>query len=144
MSQKKAAPVLGIDIGGSGIKGALVDVGSGELLSARERLETPQPSSPDAVADTVRSLVEHFGYEGRVGVTFPAIVRQGVVHSAANVDKSWIGTDADALFEAATGQSVHMLNDADAAGIAEMTFGAGQGRNEAGIVGAALEVSRLR
>ncbi len=128
MAQKKAAPVLGIDIGGSGIKGALVDTASGELLSERQRIDTPQPSSPEAVAEVVAQLVKHFDYEGKVGVTFPAIVRRGLILSAANVDKGWIGTDADALFQRATGLEVHMLNDADAAGIAEMTFGAGQGQ----------------
>lgn len=129
MARKKQSHVLGIDIGGSGIKGALVDTLKGELASERHRIPTPTPSTPDAVAGVVNELVEHFNYKGRIGCTFPAIVRRGVVHSAANVDKSWIGTDADALFEEATGQSVHMLNDADAAGVAEMKFGAGKGED---------------
>lgn len=128
MATKQAAPVLGIDIGGSGIKGALVDTREGRLVSERHRIATPQPSSPEAVAAVVAELVEHFGYRGSVGVTFPAIVRRGVVYSAANVDGRWIGTDADALFKAATGLEVHMLNDADAAGLAEMSFGAGRGK----------------
>lgn len=119
---------MGIDIGGSGIKGALVDTVKGELATERHRIPTPKPATPDAVAGVVKELVEHFDYKGSIGCTFPAIVRRGVVHSAANVDKSWIGTDADALFEKATGQSVHMLNDADAAGVAEMEFGAGKGQ----------------
>ena len=122
----KQKPVLGIDIGGSGIKGALVDVQKGELTTERHRIPTPQPATPKAVAKVVAEIVEHFDYEGGVGCTFPAVVRRGVVYSAANVDKSWIGTDADTLFEEVTGQSVHMLNDADAAGIAEITFGAGK------------------
>ena len=132
MARKKTSPVLGIDIGGSGIKGALVDPEKGELLTERHRIPTPQPSTPKAVAKVVKELVEHFDYEGPVGCTFPAIVRRGVVYSAANVDDAWIGTDADALFEKATKQSVHMLNDADAAGVAEMAFGVG--KDQSGVV----------
>jgi polyphosphate glucokinase len=129
---KDVPPVLGIDIGGSGIKGALVDVTKGELLSERHRIPTPQPATPEAVAETVAKLVKYFDYSGQIGCTFPAIVQHGVVHSAANVDKSWIGQDADALFSAATHCDVHMLNDADAAGVAEMAFGAG--RDNLGVV----------
>jgi polyphosphate glucokinase len=121
--------VLGIDIGGSGIKGAVVDTATGELLSDRHRIETPQPSTPDAVAEVVAELVAHHGYEGPVGCTFPAVVRRGVVQTAANVDESWIGTDADALFTERLGMPVTMLNDADAAGLAEMRFGAGRDRD---------------
>ncbi|MCB0114121.1 MAG: ROK family protein, partial [Caldilineaceae bacterium] len=118
--------ILGIDIGGSGIKGALVDAESGELLTDRKRIETPQPATPTAVAEVIKELVDHFEWTGSVGCTFPAIIRNGVVHSAANVDKSWIGTDAKKLFEAKTGCNVTVINDADAAGIAEMVFGAGR------------------
>ena len=121
--------VLGIDIGGSGIKGAVVDVTKGELVTERHRIPTPQPATPDAVANVVAEIVEHFDYAGPIGVTFPAVVRHGVTHTAANVDNSWIGTDADALFEKATDCPVHMMNDADAAGIAEMAFGAGKDRS---------------
>jgi polyphosphate glucokinase len=121
--------VLGIDIGGSGIKGAVVETASGELLTDRHRIETPQPSTPDAVAEAVTEVVAHHGYEGPVGCTFPAVVRGGVVHTAANVDHSWIGTDADALFTERLGMAVTMLNDADAAGLAEMRFGAGRGHD---------------
>ena len=124
--------LLGIDIGGSGIKGAIVNTNKGELVTERHRIETPQPATPKAVAATVKELVEHFDYGGSVGCTFPAIVRRGVTLSAANVDKSWIGTDADALFEETTGLSFTVLNDADAAGIAEMRFGAG--REQEGVV----------
>jgi polyphosphate glucokinase len=119
--------VLGVDIGGSGIKGAPVNTTTGELLQPRYRIPTPQPSRPEAVAEVVAEVVRHFGWIGPVGCTFPAIVQQGVVHSAANVDKSWIGTNGKALLEAATGCPIILLNDADAAGIAEMTFGAGKG-----------------
>ncbi len=120
--------LLGIDIGGSGIKGALVDALTGELLTERYRLETPQPATPEAVAETVAAIVKNFDYRGTVGCTFPAIVKNGVTLSAANVDKSWIGADADALLTKATGLEVHLLNDADAAGRAEVTFGAGRGQ----------------
>lgn len=121
--------VLGIDIGGSGIKGAPVDTTTGELTAPRRRIPTPQPSKPEAVANVVGEVVRHFGWNGPVGCTFPAIVQQGVVHSAANVDKSWIGVNGKALLEQATACPVILLNDADAAGIAEMTFGAGKGHN---------------
>lgn len=126
--------VLGIDIGGTGIKGALVDITKGTLASERHRIDTPQPATPEAVATVVADIVKHFDYKGVVGCTFPAIVRHGITLSAANVDKSWIGTDADALFEKATGCPVHMMNDADAAGVAEMAFGAGQGQKGTVIV----------
>ena len=118
--------ILGIDIGGSGIKAAPVDVDKGELASERKRIKTPQPSHPEAVAKVVAKLVRHFDYEGPVGCTFPAVVRRGVTLSAANVDQAWIGTDAAALFTEATGQPFMVLNDADAAGVAEMKFGAGR------------------
>ena len=121
---------LGIDIGGSGIKGAIVDLEKGELASERLRIETPQPSTPDAVAKVVGQLVRQFDWRGAVGSTFPAIVRNGVTMTAANVDKKWIGADAQALLTAATGCAVRVLNDADAAGIAEMTYGAGKGREQ--------------
>ena len=120
--------VLGIDIGGSGIKGNLVDVKTGALLGERHKIDTPQPSTPDAVAGVVAEMVGHFRHAGRVGCTFPAIVRRGVALSAANVDSTWIGTDADALFEQRTGLEFWVFNDADAAAIAEMEFGAGRDR----------------
>lgn len=120
--------VLGIDIGGSGIKGNLVDVATGKLLAERHKIPTPHPSTPDAVAAVVVDMVRHFEHQGIVGCTLPAIVRRGVALSAANVDPAWIGTDADALFEDRTGLPFWMFNDADAAAIAEMEFGAGRGR----------------
>jgi polyphosphate glucokinase len=126
------ATLLGIDIGGTGIKGAPVDVKTGELLAPRERILTPHPATPDAVAEVVGELFKHFDWTGPAGATFPAVIKHGVARTAANVDSSWIGTDAAALFGKATGASVTVLNDADAAGIAEMEFGAGHGR--AGVV----------
>ncbi|CAM2973093.1 ROK family protein [Saccharomonospora xinjiangensis] len=117
---------FGIDIGGSGIKGALVDLDKGELIGDRLRIDTPKPSTPEAVADVVAEIVRHFGWEGPVGITLPAVVKRGVAHTAANIDPSWIGLDADALFAERLGRDtagIAMLNDADAAGMAEMRFG---------------------
>jgi len=119
---------LGIDIGGTGIKGAPVDLEKGELTAERFRLLTPKPATPEAVAKTVAEIIAHFGYEGRVGCTFPAVVKHGVIHTASNVDKSWIGTDARATFEEVSGCTFTITNDADCAGVAEMRFGAGAGR----------------
>ncbi|HEX6471213.1 MAG TPA: ROK family protein [Streptosporangiaceae bacterium] len=121
--------VLGVDIGGSGIKGAPVDLSAGRFVRDRLRIETPQPSAPEAVADVVSTIVEHFGWTGPVGVTYPGVVVGGVTRTAANVHKRWIGLDAGDLFAKATGRPVTVLNDADAAGIAEMSFGAGKGRD---------------
>ena len=118
--------VLGIDIGGSGIKGAPVDVTRGVLVGERFRVVTPQPSAPPAVASAVAEVARQFDWRGPIGVTFPAIVRHGVTQSAANVDRAWIGTDAQALFTETTRCPVVVLNDADAAGMAEMVFGAGR------------------
>jgi len=117
--------VLGIDIGGTGIKAAPVDVSTGALLAERIKLATPQPSAPSAVADVVRQLVESFEWTGPAGLTFPGVVDRGVVRTAANVDKAWIGMNARELFGTATGLRVGVLNDADAAGVAEMKFGTG-------------------
>ncbi|MET7464884.1 polyphosphate--glucose phosphotransferase [Nonomuraea sp. NPDC005501] len=115
--------VLGIDIGGSGIKGAPVDVSAGKLAQERLRIPTPHPSKPEPVAEVVRQIADHFSWSGPIGVTFPGVVRDGVVRTAANVHHSWIGVDAAELFGGAT-----VINDADAAGIAEMTFGEGRDR----------------
>lgn len=120
--------LLGIDIGGSGIKGAPVEVNAGLLTAERFRLPTPQPATPGAVADTVAAVVSHFKWKGRIGCTFPAVIKGGVAHSAANVDPSWIGTKGEQLFSQRTGRPVRLVNDADAAGMAEMTFGAGKGQ----------------
>lgn len=121
--------LLGIDIGGTGIKGAPVNVETGELLAERFRIPTPQPSLPNAVADIVGQIADHFKYKGPTGATFPAIVKKGVIFSAANVDKTWIGTNANELFASHVGGAVEVVNDADAAGIAEMRFGAGRDRD---------------
>jgi polyphosphate glucokinase len=120
---------FGIDIGGSGMKAAPVDLITGTLTADRHKIVTPQPATPEAMADVVRQLVEHFEWEGKVGVAFPAVVSNGVARTAANIDKSWIGTDIDAVFTKASGQPVHVINDADAAGLAEMRYGAGRGRD---------------
>ena len=123
---------FGIDIGGSGMKAAPVLLADGELAAERFRILTPQPATPEAMVEVVKELVDHFAWTGPVGVTFPGVVRHGVIHTAANVDKSWIGTDADALFTTTVGQDVHLVNDADAAGLAEVRYGAG--RDRAGVV----------
>jgi polyphosphate glucokinase len=117
---------FGIDIGGSGIKGALVDLEKGELIGDRLRIDTPRPATPEAVADVVAKVVRHFAWDGPVGITLPAVIKKGVAQTAANIDPSWIGTDADALFADRLDRGVEdiaMLNDADAAGMAEIRFG---------------------
>ena len=123
---------LGIDIGGSGIKGAVVDTKQGEFVSERLRIETPRPAKPEPMAEVVGQIVKRFAWSGPIGCTFPAVVQHGVARTAANVDDEWIGADAQALMEKHTGNPVLVLNDADAAGIAEMTYGAG--RNNDGLV----------
>jgi polyphosphate glucokinase len=117
---------IGIDIGGTGIKGAIVDVKSGELLTERLRYETPKGGTPKGIAQTLQELIDRFpNAQGLpVGICFPAIVKNGVTMSAANVSKEWIGLDADALFKKELKRTVHVLNDADAAGLAEAKFGA--------------------
>jgi polyphosphate glucokinase len=118
---------LGVDIGGSGIKAAPVDVTAGKLLAERLKLPTPEPSTPKAVADVVAELTGSFNWSGPVGVTFPGVVADGITHTAANVDHAWIGLDVRALLAEATRLEVSVINDADAAGMAEMAFGAGEG-----------------
>ncbi len=121
--------ILGVDIGGSGIKVARVDAIKGELLSERVRVATPQPSTPSAVAGTLSEIIKELSWVGPIGCGFPAVVQKGVVRTAANINKKWIGTNAEELFSSATGCRTVVLNDADAAGIAEMRFGAGRDRN---------------
>ncbi|WP_329116514.1 polyphosphate--glucose phosphotransferase [Streptomyces sp. NBC_01353] len=121
--------VFGVDIGGSGIKGAPVDLERGELAEPRHKVLTPHPATPEGVAGCVVEVVENFGWSGPVGVTFPGVVTGSTIRTAANVDKSWIDVDAGRLLgERLGGLPVTILNDADAAGIAEITFGAGRGR----------------
>ena len=124
-----AQPILGIDIGGSGIKGAIVDVVEGSLLSERVRLPTPQLARPEPVSQVVATLAQHFAWHGSIGCTFPAIIKRGVAYTAANVDSSWIGTNVQTLLAASTGCPITVLNDADAAGLAELTFGAARGQS---------------
>jgi polyphosphate glucokinase len=116
--------LLGIDIGGSGIKGAVVDTRTGVLVTDRLRLETPKPATPDAVGDTVRRIARHLDWKGPTGVTFPGVVVDGIIHTAANLDPAWVGVDAARRFRKATKGAVSVLNDADAAGVAEQAFGA--------------------
>ena len=124
---------IGVDIGGTGIKGGIVDLKRGKLIEERFRIPTPRPATPEAVAQVVAQVVEEL--QGRddapapnspIGVDFPAIVKDGVTLSAANVDPSWIGTDADSLFSEVLARPVHLVNDADAAGLAEAKYGAGK------------------
>lgn len=120
--------VLGIDIGGSGIKGAPVDTDNGAFLSERYRVPTPESAKPQPVARAVAEVVKQFQWSGPVGCGFPAAIHGGVALTAANIHKKWIGTNAAELFSNATGCPVHVVNDADAAGVAEMAFGAGRDR----------------
>ncbi len=121
------AHVLGIDIGGTGIKAAPVDTTTGDLMTDRQKLATPQPATPDAVSTVVEELLKSFGWTGQTGITFPGVVTGGVIRTAANVDHSWIGVDAAKTFGANSQLPVTVINDADAAGVAEMRFGAGKG-----------------
>lgn len=124
---------FGIDVGGSGVKGGIVDLDSGQLIGDRFKLATPQPATPDAVAKTIAEVVAHFGWDGPLGVTYPGVVADGVVWTAANVDKGWIGLNAkEVIGGALDGQQVTVLNDADAAGLAEEKFGAG--RDNTGVI----------
>ena len=126
---RRAGIGFGVDFGGTGIKAAPVDLATGELAGERLRMSTPQPATPGAVAAVIDELVVRHGWEGPVGVCLPGVVRHGIVRTAANIDDSWIGTDADELFTEAVGRPVAVLNDADAAGYAEMTWGVGEGRD---------------
>jgi polyphosphate glucokinase len=125
--RRTTTTAFGVDIGGSGIKGAIVDLDKGDLATERVKYLTPNPSTPEAVAEVVARLVKEAGWSGDLGATFPAVIKNGVAKSAANVDKSWIGTDVDKVFTDITHCDVTVLNDADAAGIAEARFGAAKG-----------------
>jgi polyphosphate glucokinase len=120
--------ILGIDFGGSAIKGAPVDTETGAMLAPRFRLPTPDSAKPRPVAGVVAEVARHFNWEGPIGCGYPGVVRQGVTLTAANISKRWVGLNAEVLLSEATGCPVHLVNDADAAGLAEMTFGAGHGR----------------
>jgi polyphosphate glucokinase len=127
MTSSSTAPVLGIDIGGTGIKGGLVDLDTGEMLTERFRLDTPEGASPDAVADTVEEVAGHFDHSGTTGITFPGVIQDGVAKTAANLDKSWVGLSlTEAIGSRLSGATV-FVNDADAAGLAEVAYGAGKG-----------------
>lgn len=121
--------ILGIDVGGTGIKGAIVNIKTGELVSAKHRIPTPKGAKPNDVADVIAEMVAHFNWKGEVGCGFPSIVSRGRILSANNIHKSWKGLQADELFSKRTGLEFHIVNDADAAGLAAMTFGAGKDKN---------------
>ncbi len=125
-------PGFGVDVGGSGIKGCTVDLRTGSLDDERVRMPTPQPATPDAVAKVVATITGEFGWHGPMGVTLPCVLKNGIARTAANVDQSWKGTDAAGLFSDYCRAPVVVLNDADAAGLAEMRFGAG--RDHDGVV----------
>jgi len=122
--------ILGIDIGGSGIKGATVDVDTGELVSDRIRIPTPRPSKPKHVGSVIAEIVKRLNYQGIIGAGFPAVIKKGVSYSAANVHKDWKGFNVEGLIHKATGCNAYVLNDADAAGLAEMRFGIGKERSK--------------
>jgi polyphosphate glucokinase len=126
---ERAIEVLGIDIGGSGIKGAPVDTARGRLLAARFRVATPRPATPHAIARAVARVVAQFRWKGPVGCALPAVVKDGRARTAANIDPGWLRVDARALLGKAVGRRVSLINDADAAGYAELTFGAGRRRS---------------
>ncbi len=121
--------ILGIDVGASGIKGAIVNIETGELSTERIKLATPKPATPEAVTEVIAELVKQAGYEGEViGCGFPAIIQHGIAKSAANIDDSWIETSVETMIAEATGMKVVAVNDADAAGLAEVRYGHGKGR----------------
>jgi len=129
--------ILGIDIGGSGIKGAIVNTKKGKLITERHRIPTPDPATPEAVINTVIELVKEFNWKGPIGCGFPAAVRHEIVVTASNIDESWIGMNASEAIEKATGCKTHLVNDVDAAGMAEMKFGAGRKQKGTTIMAAA-------
>lgn len=130
---KSARRGFGVDVGGSGVKGGVVDLDTGQLIGDRYKVPTPQPATPPAVAKAIASVVKEFDWTEPLGVTYPGVVTNGIVCTAANVDKSWIGTNADEVISGELdGQPVTILNDADAAGLAEVQFGAG--RNNDGVI----------
>jgi len=124
--------VLGVDIGGSGIKCAIVDTITGKLVTERHRIDTPQPATPEAIAAVLAQLVTHFDWNGPIGCGFPAAIQHGIARTASNISQAFIGTNIDKLFSEATKCPCYNLNDADSAGIAEMHFG--EGAEQSGVV----------
>ena len=124
----KFRKILGIDFGGSGIKGAPVDTKTGKLIDERFRIPTPSPSTPKKVVEVILKIADHFNWKGPIGLAFPAVVLNGIVKTASNIDQSWIGTNVAQLITDKTGLPAYVVNDADAAGMAEMKFGAGKGK----------------
>jgi polyphosphate glucokinase len=120
--------ILGIDVGASGIKGAIVDVLTGQFIADRFRVPMPQPSTPAAVAEAIDEIRANFNWKGPIGIGFPSVVKNGVIHTASNIEREWIGTNVEELIHNKTGLPVFALNDADAAGLAEMRFGVGKGQ----------------
>ena len=120
--------ILGIDVGGSGIKGAIVNTKKGKLMTKRHRIHTPKPATPPAMIKTIEAIINHFDWQGPVGCGFPAAVKNEIVKTASNIDNSWIGVNASEQIENKTGCPTHLVNDVDAAGCAEVTFGAGKNR----------------
>jgi polyphosphate glucokinase len=127
-TQEQTMQILGIDVGGSGIKGAPVDIETGELLAERIRIKTPKKAEPEPVAEVVKQIAQSFNWDGPIGIGFPAPIKAGVTTMAANISDKWVGVNADALFTKITGCDCTLVNDADAAGLAEMFFGAGRGQ----------------
>ncbi len=125
----KQEAILGIDVGATGLKGALIDIRTGKLITERFRIPTPQPATPKAVIDELAVLVKHFDWKGTIGIGFPSVIVNGVAKTAANIDQSWIGANVEQLLAEKTGCVVKALNDADAAGVAELYFGAGDGKD---------------
>jgi polyphosphate glucokinase len=127
MSDTASALIVGVDIGGTGIKAAPVDIATGDLATERIRLPTPSPATPQAIAGVVGDVLQLIGVAGPVGLAIPAVVRGGIVETASHIDPTWIGVNAVDFFSKVTGRQVAVLNDADAAGVAEIRFGAGRG-----------------
>jgi polyphosphate glucokinase len=121
-------PILGIDVGGSGIKGAPVNTKTGELMAERVRIKTPKEAEPEPIAEVVAEIANSFNWKGRIGIGFPAPIKGGVAMMAANISEKWVGINVDELFTKTTGCTCRLINDADAAGLAEMKFGAGRGQ----------------
>ena len=128
----KSKHILGIDIGGSGIKGAIVNVKTGKMKTERFRIPTPDPSTPEAVVETIRQIAKKFEWNGHIGVGFPGVIQHGIVKTAANVDDGWLDVDLEKMMDKQTGNRCVAINDADAAGLAEMKYGAG--RDHKGVV----------